>query len=193
MQKGDETKRRLVEAMATLLEERGYAATGLSDILARAEAPRGSFYFHFPEGKAQLAGAALLWAGENVGAALQTAVGSATSVKEGLEAVGSVLSARMIEGDFVRGCPLAATTLEMAGSSESLRHTVDAVYDSWVEGLAAFLRRLGWTKRRARSDATMIFTCLEGAILLCRAKRDVTPLDTVTRQLSMTLHHRRRN
>ena len=57
--RGDETRTKLVEAAATLFEERGYHAAGVKAILERAGAPRGSFYFHFPGGKEELAIAAI--------------------------------------------------------------------------------------------------------------------------------------
>src|SRR5579864_1819455 len=44
------TRDRLVEAARYLFWEKGYAATGLAELLARAEANSGSFY-HFFESK----------------------------------------------------------------------------------------------------------------------------------------------
>src|ERR1700681_3962511 len=44
------TRERIVEAARYLFWEKGYAATGLAELLARAEANSGSFY-HFFDGK----------------------------------------------------------------------------------------------------------------------------------------------
>jgi len=49
-----ETRTRMIETTARLLQHRGYHGTALSDILAASAAPRGSLYFHFPGGKDQL-------------------------------------------------------------------------------------------------------------------------------------------
>jgi TetR/AcrR family transcriptional regulator, cholesterol catabolism regulator len=43
-----ETRRRLIDAAAQVLAERGYASTRLSDIAARADLRAGSVYHHFP-------------------------------------------------------------------------------------------------------------------------------------------------
>jgi AcrR family transcriptional regulator len=51
------TRERLTDAMASLLWERGYAATSPNDVLARAGAGQGSMYHHF-SGKHELAVAA---------------------------------------------------------------------------------------------------------------------------------------
>jgi AcrR family transcriptional regulator len=51
---GSDTRARLLEAAAQLFREQGYAATGLKQITAEAEAPWGSLYHFFPGGKEQL-------------------------------------------------------------------------------------------------------------------------------------------
>ena len=45
-----DTRQRLIEAARYLFWEKGYAATGLAELLARAQANSGSFY-HFFDGK----------------------------------------------------------------------------------------------------------------------------------------------
>ena len=46
---------RAIDTAERLFRIQGYTATGLSQILQESGAPKGSFYFHFPRGKAQLA------------------------------------------------------------------------------------------------------------------------------------------
>lgn len=53
------TRERILRAAIRLFQQRGYHGTGLTEILAEAEAPKGSLYHHFPEGKAQLGVAAI--------------------------------------------------------------------------------------------------------------------------------------
>ena len=49
-----DAKQKMVQAARQLIRERGYGATAFSDVLTLSGAPRGSVYFHFPGGKAQL-------------------------------------------------------------------------------------------------------------------------------------------
>ena len=44
-----------IEAAVRLFRTQGYSATGLTQLLEESGAPKGSFYFHFPGGKQQLA------------------------------------------------------------------------------------------------------------------------------------------
>ena len=46
-----DTRDRLLAAAQRLFRKHGYHATGLSDILQAAQAPKGSLYHHFPGGK----------------------------------------------------------------------------------------------------------------------------------------------
>ena len=54
-----DSKEKTILAAAKLLRRHGYNGTALSDILAAAGSPRGSLYFHFPNGKEEIAVAAL--------------------------------------------------------------------------------------------------------------------------------------
>lgn len=45
---------KILQAAANLFTEQGYASTSLNDVLKLCSAPKGSFYYYFPEGKEQL-------------------------------------------------------------------------------------------------------------------------------------------
>lgn len=55
MPRRSDAKQKMVAAAKQLIRERGYNGTAFSDVLELSDAPRGSVYFHFPHGKAQLA------------------------------------------------------------------------------------------------------------------------------------------
>ncbi|MDR2279937.1 MAG: TetR/AcrR family transcriptional regulator, partial [Gordonia sp. (in: high G+C Gram-positive bacteria)] len=50
---------KMVAAAADLIARRGVAGTSIGDVLAAADAPRGSVYHHFPGGRAEVIGAAV--------------------------------------------------------------------------------------------------------------------------------------
>ena len=51
---------------AEVMRERGAAGVTIDEVLARSGAPRGSVYYHFPEGRNQILAEALQYAGEAI-------------------------------------------------------------------------------------------------------------------------------
>ena len=51
---------------AEVLRERGAAGVTIDEVLARSGAPRGSVYYHFPDGRSQILTEALQYAGDAI-------------------------------------------------------------------------------------------------------------------------------
>jgi AcrR family transcriptional regulator len=51
-ERGEETRRHIIEVAATAFAEEGYAATSLNGLIRRAGLTKGAFYFHFPSREA---------------------------------------------------------------------------------------------------------------------------------------------
>jgi hypothetical protein len=62
-----------------------------------------------------------------------------------------------------------------------------AAFARWTELIAQRLRADGVEAARAEELAMLMTTAIEGAIVVARASRDVTPLDLVHRQLRTLL------
>src|SRR3954468_13921054 len=60
-------RERMVFSAAQLIRRDGVAATGMRDVAAHAQAPRGSLQHYFPGGKEQLVNEAVAWAGQYAG------------------------------------------------------------------------------------------------------------------------------
>ena len=81
---GGTSRQAFLDATAELLRLRGYSATGLSEIVARSGASRGSLYFHFPGGKEELAVAAMAQAGAELRTAVAAIVNSGDDLAESI-------------------------------------------------------------------------------------------------------------
>ena len=180
---------RMVYSAAQLVRERGVTATGVRDVVDRAEAPRGSFQHYFPGGKDQLVSEALLWAG---GYAAQRVTSYVDSVRRPTP---SGLFAHMVDQwkrefrgrGFARGCPVNAAAADLAGGDSAVTEPLRAALRRWEDAIVGELRRMGVPARRARRLATLMLATLEGAILLARIRRDVGPLTTVVAELGPLL------
>jgi AcrR family transcriptional regulator len=83
IERGQASRRQLLEAAAKLFTERGYEATSVTDVLARAKLSRGAFYHHF-ESKEALFEAVLEMVEEHVGMTLREAAAGASDPVEAI-------------------------------------------------------------------------------------------------------------
>lgn len=174
----------MVEGAATLIKTQGVTATSLSEVLVESGAPRGSIYHHFPQGKRQLVGDAVRWTSERV----LSHQGScpSRSPEEVLGWFVAMWRQVVVASSGAAGCVVAGVAVDSPGSSE-LIDVVRDTFRSWVDLVTAQLESAGLTAERASSVATTALAAMEGALILCRAERDVRPLDVVAEQLGRLL------
>jgi TetR/AcrR family transcriptional repressor of lmrAB and yxaGH operons len=185
MPRPDRHRAALISKTAQLLRRRGYAATGLTDILDGANATNGSLYHHFPGGKEELALAALEASSASVEETLRTALHEATDV-------GSAL-ARWLDGpigalraDPRDGCPVAPVALEATHSSDTLRRAAAAAFGRWRDVIETALARTRDPAAAAR-QARVAIAAIEGALLLDRAAHGTEHLEALRADIASLL------
>jgi TetR/AcrR family transcriptional repressor of lmrAB and yxaGH operons len=176
-----DTRQRMVATTATLLQRQGYHATGLNQILTESAAPKGSLYFHFPGGKEQLVEAAIAAAGDSLDRFL--GAHEAGSTLESLDAYLADVAGALEETAYLAGCPIATVALEVAPTSAALGAACSAAFDRLIERLADWLERDGFSAGPARQTAQLLYSAIEGALLLAKARRSVEPLQVLRAQL----------
>lgn len=179
------TRERLIDATVELLRTKGPTAAGTNEILARAAAPRGSFYFHFPDGKAQLVAEAVGRAAEATRGAVATAASDESiPLPARVQKFFAAVSADLVADDYDLGCAVGATVLEAAATSPELRAASHTAFASWTSVWTEYLMAEGMTRERAEELADAIIAGVEGATMMARASRDVAPLIKVGAALS---------
>lgn len=166
------TRDRLLAAAAQLFQEQGYAATGLNEILDRAGAPKGSLYHYFPEGKGQLASAALARAGARFEATIDALYAETGNAAALAERFAGLLAGWLERSEFKQGCPVATVALEQAAASNEVALTARTVLRSWRRALEAALKTDGIPAERAASLSGFVLSAVEGALILARAEHD---------------------
>src|SRR4051794_14963471 len=179
---GRASREAFVEATGVLLRRQGYSATGLSEIVARSGAPRGSLYFHFPGGKQELALAAMERTGEQLRAGIAALMSPPGGAAASLARLIDVLAAGLEASGSRDGCPIATVTLEQAGA-EPVRLTAERVFSTWLSELESALVADGMERAAAERRALMVLAAIEGALVLARARRDVAPMHAVRDEL----------
>jgi TetR/AcrR family transcriptional repressor of lmrAB and yxaGH operons len=167
---------RLVAAAAKLFQEKGYAATGLSEILTAAAAPKGSMYHHFPGGKAELGAAAMTAAGARMAGSLQACRAQTETAEGAIRAYGELLAGWLEQSDFTRGCPVATVALEEAPGSGLVAIAARDALAATEAALKEILVADGLPEPVAKRRAGHGLAALEGALILARLSRDADPV-----------------
>lgn len=179
-----DTRTRMIEATARLLRQRGYHGTSLNDILGASGAPRGSLYFHFPGGKDQLVievtRASVADVTERLGAALLEESDPAVAVHHIYQSVARMLE----ENEFSLGCPVAPVVLDAPNDVPDLVEICRSAFEQWIGLLRQAFVRAGVPERRAQALALLVESSLEGLMVIARATRDRTPVNTVADEVA---------
>jgi hypothetical protein len=93
----------------------------------------------------------------------------------------------LADEQFSAGCPLVAAAADTAATSEQLRQVLRRALDGWLEPPSGSLLELGVPVERADNLAIVVIAALEGAIILARIRRDLTPFDALVVELGPLL------
>lgn len=180
---GRESRRAFLDATGALLRRQGYAATGLSEIVAASGAPRGSLYFHFPGGKEELAVAAMERTAEQLRAGIAALAERAGSPDAALGSLIDALAAGLESSGYRDGCPIATVALETSSGSEALREASRRAFAAWAGELEKAFCSAGADAAASEQRALFVLSAIEGALILARARRDTAPLRAVREEL----------
>src|SRR5215471_6206257 len=189
MPRRTDSRSRMIAAAAELFRQRGYHATTFSDVVRDSGAPRGSTYFHFPGGKAELARETIARAGDELEEMVAQAARHADDPASLVRALAQIMAGRLERSGYQSGCAIATMVLELAPGDEELSAALDAVFARWRAALITRLQPLGISPGPASALADLTISAIEGALVLSRAARSTQPFTTTTEALiSATAH-----
>ena len=184
---------RMVLSAAALLSEYGASATSIDRVLAHSDAPRGSVYYHFPDGRAQLINEAVALAGDFIAGLIDAAM-QADDALAAIDAFFGLWRQRLVDSDFRSGCPIVAVAVETNDDAPQLARSAAAVFARWQEALAGLFLKNGLTEERSKRLAAFIIAAVEGAVIMCRAEGSTAPLEAAAAEihelLALTLPRR---
>lgn len=178
----------MLVSAAAVMRERGAAGVTIDEVLARSGAPRGSVYYHFPEGRNQILTEALLFAGEAITEVIDEAAekGGMFLVRQFVEFWESLL----VESEFTAGCAVVAAAIGSAADEPQLTTVAGGIFGLWRDGLSRAFVSDGFDEPCAASLAIMCIASLEGAVVLCRSTRSVDALREVAEQIEFLIKSR---
>lgn len=171
----------MIISAALLQRERGVPGTAIPDVLAHSGAPRGSVYYHFPQGRAQLAEEATQHAADQLSEMLDQLLAE-RSVFKVIDALADFWRG-LLEGEhYAAGCPIAAGALDFTEESGARRVAAEG-FERWCAAIAERLEGSGLSAPQARQLSLLAICSFEGALIVGRAGRTTEPVDAVADQL----------
>jgi TetR/AcrR family transcriptional repressor of lmrAB and yxaGH operons len=178
------SREQAVETAVHLFRRQGYHGTALSQIHESSGAPRGSFYFHFPGGKRQLALEAIARVRADLNHVLEVAEQRGTTGAEMIRAFGRILARWMERTEYEESCAIAEIVLDTAPDIPDLHDACQEAFDDWQQRLAASFILNAQDPARADRLACVVLAGIEGAFVLGRSRASAEPMRTTTELLS---------
>lgn len=177
--RGQASYQRIIDVACDLFYRQGIAATGLSEIMARSGTAKGQLYFYFADKEAIVEAVVIA----QVEHALQAENDYLTAMSslDDLIAWGQHAVQQHQDGSLVR-CPLGSLVSQVAGTSDTLRLTLDQGFQRWRAAIAEGLRRLqnaGVVRADRHADelAELVLCAYEGGVLMSEVHDSTASLE----------------
>ena len=177
----------IIDTCVTLFRRKGYAGTGLNDIVEVSRAPKGSIYHYFPAGKPSIAVAAIEEAGQRVVATLMQLATENASAADMVVAHAELLAKWMKKSGFRDGCPITTVLLELAPADRAVTEAGRQAYAARIDIIADKLIADGHLGDRAQRLAVLTVSAVQGALIQARIERSEAPILTSAQELKTFL------
>jgi len=178
------TRQKMIETTARLVQAKGYHGTSLNDILRESDAPRGSLYFHFPGGKKTLVLEAMKAGIEELSETVKSSLESSENPAEGVMSNYQILAQAMKESNYRLGCPVSSVVLDLPEIGSELAETCREAYNKWNEIYFDAFVDAGIESGRAMRLAKAVQAASEGAILMARSEQSTQPIEDIGKEMA---------
>jgi TetR/AcrR family transcriptional repressor of nem operon len=172
----------IIDAGLRVMLRQGYVGSGVRDIVADAGAPQGSFTNHF-RSKEQFAEAVLERYFDHVKGLVRQALDDPQlSPRARLRRYLDIITERLADDGFARGCLVGDFSLEASPQSEPLRARLERIFVEWRAPFAACIRegqQAGEIAAQFPPEmlADFLLASWQGAILRMKVERGPAPLE----------------
>lgn len=182
------TKELFLQTASSLFANKGYHATGISEILKQSQAPKGSLYYYFPQGKEQLADEALQSAEQEITRDISSFL---SEEQDAIKAFQKHLLfiAKKIEQDMFRpNVSISLIALETFSSSERIRKRCEQIFAQIENLYRQKLLQEHFSPEVANTLAMTMVMLTEGAITLSLTRKNTSPLHNLAENLPQLLN-----
>ncbi len=194
MKNRNSTRDRILNTATSLFQTKGFHATGLNEILKKSDAPKGSLYYYFPEGKEQLALEAVNLTKDFVEERIKNKL---AEIDDPVESITDYI-VKMADGLYApqediisfkssKKVSINLIALETAMTNDKLRVACMNTFKSWQDIYTKKLIKGGFENEKAEEYGLLIESMIEGAILMSLTNKSDEPLLNVAKQIPTIL------
>ena len=180
------TRQRIVEAALYLFWLRGYTATGIAEILDRAKANAGSFYYAFKTKEELLLAVLELYIQTLMPVVVEPVL---RQVQDPVDRVFGILDfyrKNLLATGCTYGCPIGRLALEIPEEQFRVHKRLADNFDGWTAAVEDCLEN---ARDRIPQDIDLktlskfVLTVMEGGVMQSRAHRAIEPFDASVEHL----------
>ena len=187
MRDPEQTRKTIIEAAGILFNTKGYKATSLSDITSATRLTKGAIYRHFQD-KSELEKQALMHMLGIMMMEMRRVIKAAGDAPTKLNAVLDYFDRYRVSPPFNGGCPLMNAAIEVDDSDPILKAVVHDTMGRLHEAIVIIIKN-GIKYKQLKKDvdvqstASLIFSAIEGGIMLMQIMNDDRHLASVIKHL----------
>jgi TetR/AcrR family transcriptional repressor of nem operon len=177
--KGDITRQKIIAEATRLVQQKGFEATSMSDLVGATGLQKGCLYFHF-DGKGELLVAVLEQARADFFRLVDATLTGKTPGERLDNFFKGVLDYQKSQG-FAGGCIFGNIAVEMSDKDKRIAAFIRDLFDEWIGKIREVVKAAQRTGQ-VTSDiaaavlARHIIMALEGGIMLSRLEKSEKPL-----------------
>ncbi|HPF06924.1 MAG TPA: TetR/AcrR family transcriptional regulator [Spirochaetota bacterium] len=194
MQKGDETKERIIDVSLDLLHRRGYYDTSINDIIENSGIKKGSLYFHY-KSKDTLIIEVLNEALERYEQQISEGANHSNPLDQIIDKIDAITGYH-VNGDISKGCLFGNMALEIGHDGSDISVLVESIFKRWETNFISLLNQAEKNgeiklKEPARVLARMILASVEGGVLLSKISGNTESLKDCMKFIKSVIDERR--
>ena len=180
------TRERIVEAALYLFWLRGYTATGIAEILERAKANAGSFYYCFKTKEDLLLAVLELYIRNLMPVVVEPVLSQIPDPVERVFGILEFYRRNLLATGCTYGCPIGRLALEIPEEQFRVHKRLADNFDGWTAAVEACLRE---ARERIPENVNLktlsqfVLSVMEGGVMQSRAHRAIEPFDASVEHL----------
>jgi len=173
------TKDKIIQTAALLLRKQGYHATGLNQIIRESGTPKGSLYYYFPNGKEELAIAAVEYISQRVINQIEASFAYSDDPYVAVDHFLTNIIRGFMEQESERGIPIVLLAAESKPKHTKLHAACKQEMIRWQELVKEKLMNSGYDESKADERASLLHSMVIGGLSMTTALKQTTPLEHV--------------